>query len=180
MHHPYGTVPSACSSLNVWIGDSSDSTTSPEFAISQWPNLRPTFDNMAWISYEWVENNVTINTFDPNFFGGQRCGKMKNEPCMAIIGVVGYCSKAATAPFQFTLKATISPAHKIYGETQLHNSIAANGVRSYEFCIPENTSTTSGATDTAVELISHSSSCNCGNGTNYIPLVITAALSLLL
>lgn len=158
-------VPSACSSLNVWVGDSShDNTTVPELAISQWPNLRPTFDNMAWISYEWMENNMTISTFDPNFFGGKRCGQHKNEGCIVIIGVLGYCSFSATTDsFQYTLKATISPAHKIYGEPQVKNSVAANGIRSYEFCIPENSTSISGATDTAVELIAHSSSCNCEN-----------------
>lgn len=163
----YLAVPSACSSLNVWVGDSShDNTTVPELAISQWPNLRPTFDNMAWISYEWMENNMTISTFDPNFFGGKRCGQHKNEGCIVIIGVLGYCSFSATTDsFQYTLKATISPAHKIYGEPQVKNSVAANGMRSYEFCIPENSTSISGATDTAVELITHSSSCNCGNGT---------------
>ena len=161
----YLAVPSACSSLNIWVGDSSNSaTTVPELAISQWPNLRPTFDNMAWIAYEWMENNVTISTFDPNFFGGKRCGKHKNETCMAIIGVLGYCVYPnGTEPFQFTLKATISPAHKmIYGEPKVYNSVSANGTRSYEFCIPEDSTSISGATDTAVELIQHSSSCNCG------------------
>jgi len=123
-------VPSACSSLNIWVGDSSNSaTTVPELAISQWPNLRPTFDNMAWIAYEWMENNVTISTFDPNFFGGKRCGKHKNETCIAVIGVLGYCVYPnGTEPFQFTLKATISPAHKmIYGEPKVHNGVSANG-----------------------------------------------------
>lgn len=162
-------MPSACSSLNIWVGDSSNNaSTVPELAISQWPNLRPTFHNMAWISYEWMENNVTINTFDPNFFGGMRCGKYNDETCVAIIGVLGYCSSPnTTEPFQYTLVATLSPAHKIYGEPQVQQSIAARGSKSYEFCIAEDSTSVSGATDTAVELIAHSSSCNCGNGKIY-------------
>lgn len=65
----YSIVPNACSSLNIFVGNSTFDSSMPELAVSQWPNLRPTFNNIQYTSYDWGYQNLTIDTFDPNFFG---------------------------------------------------------------------------------------------------------------
>lgn len=64
---------------------------------------------------------------DADFDGGNVCGLFKNESCVYIIGVVGYSSLSNFTTVKFTMVATLTPQHKIFGVPQTHQTIGANG-----------------------------------------------------
>lgn len=98
----------------------------------------------------------------------------KNELCYTIIGVTGYCADPSnTAAVHYSLTATIKPAHKIYGTPQSNQQVAAHSEHSYEFCIPEDDTTVSGATDTVAELMQYTSSCGCSDKNTRLEMTIS-------
>lgn len=55
--------------MNIWVGNSGDSTKTPEIALGKWPNLTPTIRNLEWTSYNNNYQNFTISAWDPDFDG---------------------------------------------------------------------------------------------------------------
>ena len=64
---------------------------------------------------------------DADFDGGYVCGPHKNSTCTYIIGVLGYASLSSITTVDFTLVATLSPQHKIFGKPQLNQRISPYG-----------------------------------------------------
>ncbi len=91
-----------CTSLNIWIGNNTINTSVAELAIARYPNLRPTFDNIAWTSYNFYYQNLTIDLYDPNFDTGYICGPHYNTTCIYYIGVYGYCA-ADNIPVNYSM-----------------------------------------------------------------------------
>ena len=59
------------------------------------------------------------------------CGPYKNSTCSYTIGVLGYSSNHSIKSVKFTMIATLTPQHKIFGVPQLHQTIAANGSEAF-------------------------------------------------
>lgn len=159
-------MPDPCLTVNIVIGNSSISTNIPELAVGKWPNLRPTFDDMQWTSYEWESQNMTISALDPNHVGGMDCGKYNNETCYYIIGVLGYCAGNQSFPVDYTMVATLTKNVATYGNVQMNQAIEANGVRRFQFCVSDET-------DVSVNVMQWDSSCDCPSAYTYYDMSVS-------
>lgn len=162
-------VTDPCETLNIWIGDSDHpDDTVPELAVGKWPNTRPTMDNLEWTSYNWNHQNLTISAWDADFDGGYVCGPYKNSTCSYTIGVVGYSSNHSIKSVKFTMIATLTPQHKIFGVPQLHQTIAANGMNQYAFCVRS-------SSDVVAELVSWNAlqASQCPNSYSSLEMVVS-------
>lgn len=156
-------VDEPCSSINIWVGNSTLNTSVPELAVGKWPNLRPTFENLEWTSYEWGFQNLTISLWDPNFDGGKNCGASKNETCFYYIGVYGYCA-GEQLPVHYNLEVTKIPFDN--QDLYFNQTIVANSKREYSFCIssPQNTS---------IEFLRWKDSCSCYSEYTSLQMVVS-------
>jgi hypothetical protein len=169
-------VDDPCSSLNIFINGTDDisNTSVPELAVGKWPNLRPTFDNLQWTSYDWSYQNLTIDVWDPNFDGGNTCGPYSNETCIYIIGVLGYCAgDQLPVPFQFHVHQ-FPLASNIFNEELVNQSVTALAYQTYGFCVRE-TDFESTTTNILVEFLTWKSSCYCP--TSYVNLQLIVSLT---
>eukprot|EP01038_Epipyxis_sp_PR26KG_P012580 gene12580-16870_t len=164
-------VTDPCTDMHVFVGDSSTPDTSvPEYAISKYPNYYPTFDNLAWSSYDWIQQNNTISAWDPNFDGGWVCGPNKNSLCQYYVGIYGYCAGTETS-LTYKLQIDMIPAHAIFDKLQLNQSFSSvsttnPNMRSYDFCVRGNFSV-------SAVLESWKDSCNCPNNYADLSMVIS-------
>jgi len=154
-------VPDPCYEVNVFCETNSPNLVyaSAQLAVGKYPTLLPTFDNINWFDYDYNPNNVTISAWDPEFDGGKNCGKRKDGVCWIYIGVIAWVdSSAASAAGQpkgqvtFTLTATLKRTHKIFNVPQIKQTVQANGVRQYGFCITDDRSV-------MAELLSYTEAC---------------------
>lgn len=159
-------VPDTCTSLNIWLGGGSKETGIGELAIGKYPNLRPTFDNLQWTSYELGDQNVTIEAWDPNFDGGKECGPFNNETCQYVIGVLGYCLTSDVTSVDFRMIATLTPVDSVYGVLQTDLTISPYEDKRFEFCISQEM-------DVAAQLLSWTSSCDCPNSYSNLEMMVS-------
>jgi len=126
--------------------------------VGKWPNLRPTFDNVEWTSYEWNYQNLTIDVWDEEYEGGIICGPNKNTTCEYIIGVYGYCDvvSAERTSLDYDLIVTSVPTTvNILNHPQMTQQIEAHGSNSYGFCLTDTNH------DVTIEFLQWSDACTC-------------------
>jgi hypothetical protein len=154
-----------CQGFNFYIGNSSVSTSVPEFAIAKWPNLRPTLDNIAWTSYDWEYQNITIDIWDPDFEGGYSCGPNLNEECQYVVGVFGYCA-VSQEPLNYTMRITPLSPVTFTSEIDTQQQVSAGGMRQYGFCVDTER-------DVTAELLSWTNACDCPTTYANLDMVIS-------
>ncbi|RDD41364.1 hypothetical protein TrispH2_007555 [Trichoplax sp. H2] len=104
----------------------------PNLYVSKDPDQYPTVQSLAWSSYNWGTENITILASDPNFSTG-----------MLYIGVHAYCGQdVATlftpATYQVSVQFNTPSTSEYLPLNQLYSSILqANKYMYYKFCIPD-------------------------------------------
>ncbi|XP_072179462.1 uncharacterized protein [Diadema setosum] len=104
----------------------------PDLYISRGPQETPVFTSLAWSSYAWGSESLTISSWDPEYQLGTY-----------YIGVLSYCGSdvgTGSTPAQFSVIAEhIQSAHP-HDELPIDGSVAGNikadGYQYYRFCLP--------------------------------------------
>ncbi|XP_077978833.1 uncharacterized protein LOC144434254 [Glandiceps talaboti] len=105
----------------------------PDLYVSRYPVLYPTERSLAWSSYDWGHENLTISTWDPNFEAGTY-----------YIGVHAFCSEEVHTGDEnsiFTLLVESIPTEHpelddVSGQT-VQGTLLAEGYHYYRFCVPK-------------------------------------------
>lgn len=158
-------VTDPCTNMHVYLHNGSLSSGVPEYAIAKYPNLRPTLDNNAYVSYDWGFQNKTISAWDPNFLGGYICGEDGASLCQYVIGVYGYCAAEQTQ-MTYTLEVNLNPASAIYSVPQTAQKVKAQGVNSYRFCVRNDE-------DVSAQVLSWTDSCECPTSYTNLQMVVS-------
>jgi len=157
-------VPDPCYDLNLVLATPSGTANGvAELSVGTYPNNSPDGikstgygTSIEWTSYNWGDQNLTINAFDPNFEGGYNCGPNKDQLCTVIIGVYTYCVNSGSLTYELT--PTLKRAKKIFGTPQksqtFSSSVSGGNVKNYGFCVLNNN-------DVTAQLQSYYSSCQC-------------------
>ncbi|XP_003731874.2 uncharacterized protein LOC100893574 [Strongylocentrotus purpuratus] len=104
----------------------------PDLYVSRGPEKLPTFRSLAWSSYEWGSESLTISSWDPEYVLGTY-----------YIGVLAYCGSDVSTgniPAKFTMLAehvtSTHPHDEVQENGQIAGNIAAEGYKYYRFCVP--------------------------------------------
>lgn len=125
-----------CQGLHIFIGNQTNANVSvPELAVGKWPNLKPTFNNLEWTSYDWGFQDLFIDPYDPSFDGGNTCGFYRNETCYYTIGVYGYCvANLPYVDFSMIVEKYAGPVNNIYKIPQANQEVGFSSLVQYGFC----------------------------------------------
>ncbi|XP_070566023.1 uncharacterized protein [Ptychodera flava] len=104
----------------------------PDLYVSRYPVLYPTEKSLAWSSYDWGHENLTISSWDPNF-----------EVGTFYIGVHAFCSEEVHTGDQsskFTLLIqSVESAHPELDDIsgrKIAGTLQAEDYHYYRFCVP--------------------------------------------
>jgi hypothetical protein len=156
-----------CYDLNIYLTTAYQSDIKvAELSIGKYPNTVPTFDNLEWTSYNWGDQNLTINAFDPNFDGGYVCGADGKSLCEMYVGVYGYCVDDYDNPIDFEITASLIRNHKIFNVPQRNQYVAPMTHNFYEFCVASEA-------DATAQLLTFTDACSCPYNYSDLEMVIS-------
>ncbi|XP_070554165.1 uncharacterized protein [Ptychodera flava] len=104
----------------------------PNLYVSRYPTLYPTEESLAWTSYNWGDENLTISSWDPSF-----------EVGTFYVGVQAFCSDEVQTGFEDAVVIllvesvrSVHPDLNDISDKPVTGTLAAEGYHYYKFCVP--------------------------------------------